>query len=47
MYDQVYVHFVRDLLASGSTEVASTLQRNQKVIDKALERIINAYEKNG
>ena len=38
---------VRDLLAAGSTDVASTLTRNEKIMTKTLDRIIKAYEKNG
>ena len=46
MYDQGGTHFVRDLLASGSTDVASTLQRSQKVMVKILEKCVTAYENN-
>ena len=47
LYDQGYVHFVRDLLSSGKTDVASTLQKNRKVMEKVLTKLIEAYEKNG
>ena len=47
MWDQPAVQFVRDLLAAGSTDVASTLTRNEKIMTKTLDKIIKAYEKNG
>ena len=47
MYDQGLVHFVRDLLQKDSTDVASTIQKSTKVMDKMLTKLIEAYEKNG
>ena len=47
MYDQAVVNFVRDLLASRSTDIASTLSKQSKSADKKLQKIIESYEKNG
>ena len=47
MYDQSLVNFVRDLLQKDSTDVASTIQKGEKPMAKKLEKIIEAYEKNG
>ena len=47
MYDQSLVNFVRDLLQRDSTDVASTIQKGEKPMAKRLEKIIEAYEKNG
>lgn len=47
MYDQSLVNFVRVLLQRDSTDVASTIQKGIKPIAKRLEKIIEAYEKNG
>lgn len=38
--------FVRDLLASGKTDVASQFAKNEKSLTKALEKIVTAYEEN-
>ncbi len=38
--------FVRDLLASGKTDVASHFAKNEKSLTKALEKIVAAYEEN-
>ena len=47
MYDQSLVNFVRDLLQRDSTDVASTIEKGIKPVQKKLEKIIEAYEKNG
>ena len=47
MYDQSLVNFVRDLLQKDSTDVASTIEKGIKPMQKKLDKIIEAYEKNG
>ena len=47
MYDQPLVNFVRDLLQRDSTDVASTIEKGIKPMQKKLDKIIEAYEKNG
>lgn len=46
MYDQGWVQFVRDLLVKGSTDVASMWAKNEKIMNKMLNKVIEAYEKN-
>ena len=46
LYSQGWVQFVRDLLASKSTDVASMWAKNEKIMNKMLEKVIEAYEKN-
>lgn len=38
--------FVRDLLASGKTDVASQFAKNEKSLVKSLDKIVAAYEEN-
>lgn len=38
--------FVRDLLATGKTDVASQFAKNEKSLTKMLEKIVSAYEEN-
>lgn len=39
-------NFVRDLLASGKTNVASQFAKNEKSLTKSLDKIVTAYEEN-
>ncbi len=45
-YTNGITSFVRDLLASGKTDVASQFAKNEKSLIKLLEKIVSAYEKN-
>lgn len=46
LYDQALTNFHRDLLQKKSTAVASTFEKNEKNISKALTKIIEKYEEN-
>ncbi len=45
MFDQSRVQFVRDLLISRSTDVASAFAKSERMMQKTLERILAGYEK--
>lgn len=46
MFDQSLTNFHRDLLAKKSTNVASTFEKAEKSLTRALEKIITKYEEN-
>ena len=46
LWDQAWVQFVRDLLVKGSTDVASMWAKNEKIMNKMLQKVIDAYEEN-
>ena len=46
MYDNNTMQFMRDLLVSGSKNVASTLEKGEKAMNAQLQKVVAAYQEN-